>query len=82
MKFCAGALKKMAEIMVEERNKIGANGLGIHEVETRLCELVREVGVQVLGNIGNSRMNHCGSEEWIVNVERRCPISASVQPRL
>ena len=39
----------MAEIMVQEMNKVGAEGQGIREVETTLRELVREVGAQALG---------------------------------
>jgi hypothetical protein len=49
MKFSTEAVEKMAEIMVQEMNRIGAEGQGIREVETRMRELVREVGVQALG---------------------------------
>jgi hypothetical protein len=49
MKFSTEAVEKMAEIMVQEMNKMGANDQGIHEVETRLRELVREVGARALG---------------------------------
>lgn len=50
MQFSTEVVKKMAEIMVQEMNKIGAEGQGIREVETRLREFLREVGVQALGN--------------------------------
>ena len=49
MKFSTEAVREMAEIMVQEMNKISAEGEGICEVETRLRELVREVGAQALG---------------------------------
>jgi hypothetical protein len=49
MKFSTEAVKKMAEIMVQEMKKIGAEGEGIREVETRMREFLREVGVQGLG---------------------------------
>ena len=49
MKFSTEAVAKMAEIMVQEMNTSGAAGQGIREVETRLRELVREVGAQALG---------------------------------
>jgi hypothetical protein len=49
MKFSTEAVKKMAEIMVQEMNKIGAEGQGIREVETTMREFLREVGVQALG---------------------------------
>lgn len=49
MKFSTEAVEKMAEIMVQEMNKIGAEGEGIREVETRMREFLREVGVQALG---------------------------------
>jgi hypothetical protein len=48
MKFSTEAVKKMAEIMVQEMNKIGAEGQGIYEVETTMREIVREVGSQAL----------------------------------
>lgn len=50
MKFSTEAVEKMAEIMVPEMNKLGAEGQGIREVETRMREFLREVGVQALGN--------------------------------
>lgn len=49
MKFSTEAVEKMAEIMVQELNKIGAEGQGIREVETTMREFLREVGVQALG---------------------------------
>lgn len=49
MKFSTEAVSKMTEIMVEEMNKIGAEGRGVRDVETTLRELVREVGAQALG---------------------------------
>jgi hypothetical protein len=49
MKFSTEAVEKMAEIMVQEMNKNGGEGEGIGEAETRLRELVREVGGQALG---------------------------------
>jgi hypothetical protein len=49
MKFSTAAVKKMAEIMVEEMSKIGGEGQGIGDVETRMREFLREVGVQALG---------------------------------
>ena len=49
MKFSTEAVEKMAEIMVQEMNKISAEGEGIREVETRLREFLREVGAQALG---------------------------------
>jgi uncharacterized protein UPF0236 len=49
MKFSTDAVKKMAEIMVQEMNKIGAEAQGIREVETTMREMVREVGGQALG---------------------------------
>ena len=39
----------MAEIMVQEVNKISAEGQGIRKIETSLRELVREVRGQALG---------------------------------
>jgi hypothetical protein len=50
MKFSTEAVEKMAEIMVQELNKIGAEGQGIREVETTMREFLREVGGQALGN--------------------------------
>lgn len=50
MKFSTEAVEQMAEIMVQEMNKIGADGQGIREVETRMREFLREVGGQALGN--------------------------------
>lgn len=49
MKFSTEAVEKMAEIMVEEMNKIGVEGQGMRAVETTMREFVREVGVQALG---------------------------------
>jgi hypothetical protein len=49
MKFSTEAVEKMAEIMVQEMNKSGAEGQGIRAVETSMRALVREVGVQALG---------------------------------
>ena len=49
MQFSTEAVKKMAEILVEEMNKIGADGQGIREVETTMREFLREVGAQALG---------------------------------
>jgi len=49
MKFSTEAVEKMAEIMVQEMNKIGAEGEGIREVETTMRAFLREVGVQALG---------------------------------
>jgi hypothetical protein len=49
MKFSTEAMEKMAEIIVQEMNKIGAEGQGLREVETRMRELMREVGAQALG---------------------------------
>jgi hypothetical protein len=49
MKFSTEAVEKMAEIMVQEMNKIGAEVQGIREVETTMREFLREVGSQALG---------------------------------
>lgn len=49
MKFSTAAVEKMAEIMVQEINKISAEGQGIREVETSMREFLREVGGQALG---------------------------------
>ena len=49
MKFSTEAVEKMAELMVQEMNRIGAEGQGIRAVETSMRGLVREVGVQALG---------------------------------
>jgi uncharacterized protein UPF0236 len=49
MKCSTEAVRKMAEIMVQEMSKIGAEGQGIRCVETRMREFLREVGVQALG---------------------------------
>ena len=49
MKFSTEAVEKMAEIMVQEMNKIGAEGQGIRAVETTMREFLREVGIQALG---------------------------------
>jgi len=49
MQFSTEAVKKMAEILVEEMNKIGADGQGIGEVETTMREFLRAAGVQALG---------------------------------
>lgn len=49
MKFSTEAVEKMAGIMVQAMHKIGAEGQGIREVETRMREFLREVGGQALG---------------------------------
>ena len=49
MKFSTEAVEKMADIMVQEMNRLGAAGPGIWEVETQMREMVREVGAQALG---------------------------------
>ena len=49
MKFSTEAVSKIAEIMVSEMEKIGLEGEGIREVEMRMREFLREVGVQALG---------------------------------
>jgi hypothetical protein len=50
MKFSIEAVEKMAEIMVQEMNRVGADNQGMREVETAMRELVREVGAQALGS--------------------------------
>jgi len=50
MKFSTEAIGKMAEIMVQEMNRMGIEGEGIRGVETALREFLREVGVKALGN--------------------------------
>jgi hypothetical protein len=49
VKFNTEATKKMAEIMVNEMERIGAGEEGIREVETAMRELLREVGAEALG---------------------------------
>jgi uncharacterized protein UPF0236 len=49
MKFSTEAVKKMAEVMVQEMKKIDVEGEGIREIETRMRAFLREVGVQALG---------------------------------
>ena len=49
MQFSTEAVKKMAEIVVEEMSKIGGEGQGIRAVETKMREFLREVGAQALG---------------------------------
>lgn len=49
MQFSTEAVKKMAEILVEEMNKLDADGQGIRAVETTMREFLREVGAQALG---------------------------------
>ncbi|HJS19244.1 MAG TPA: hypothetical protein VJ785_10875 [Anaerolineales bacterium] len=51
MKFSTEAVEKKAEILVQEMNKIGAEGQGICEVETTMREFLREVGVKLWGII-------------------------------
>jgi hypothetical protein len=50
MQFSTEAVEKMAEMMVQEMNKLGAEGQGIRAVETTMREFLREVGVQALGH--------------------------------
>lgn len=49
MQFSTEAVKKMAEIVVEEMSKMGGEGQGIRAVETKMREFLREVGAQALG---------------------------------
>jgi hypothetical protein len=50
MKFSTEAIRKMAAMVVAEMKEIGVEGEGIREAETGMRELLREVGVQALGN--------------------------------
>lgn len=49
MKFSTEATKKMAEIMVNEIERLGVEDKGIREVETGMREFMREVGAEALG---------------------------------
>ena len=48
MEFSTEAVEKMAEIMVNEIERIEAGGGGIRAVETMMREFLREVGAEVL----------------------------------
>jgi hypothetical protein len=50
MKFSTEAIRKMAEIMVSEMQRIGIEGEGIRGVEMGMREFLREVGIQALGS--------------------------------
>ena len=63
MQFSTEAVKKMAEILVEEMNKIGGDGQGIREVETTMREFLREAGVQALGRYLEAQDEQVRKEE-------------------
>lgn len=65
MKFSTEAVRKMAEILVQEMNKIGAEGEGIRGLETTMREFLREVGVQALGNYLEQQDEHQRTEEVV-----------------
>lgn len=65
MKFSTEAVEKMAELMVQEMNKVGAEGQGIREVETAMRELVREVGAQALGKYLEQKDEQLGEQEVV-----------------
>lgn len=65
MKFSTEAVKKMAEILVEEMSKMGANGQGIREVETTMREFLREVGAQALGTYLEAQDEQVRTQEVI-----------------
>ena len=58
MKFSTEVVEKMAEILVQEMNKISAAGQGMREVETRMREFLREVGGQALGKYLEQQDEH------------------------
>ena len=49
MKFSTEAVKKMAEIMIDEMERIGMDEGGMRSVENGMRELLREVGAEALG---------------------------------
>jgi Uncharacterised protein family (UPF0236) len=49
MEFSIEAVKKMAEIMVDEMERIGIEEGGIRSVEEQMREVLREVGAEALG---------------------------------
>jgi hypothetical protein len=49
MEFSTKVVEKMAEIIVDEMEKLGPTGGGIREIETGLRELLRRVGGEALG---------------------------------
>lgn len=49
MEFSTEAIEKMAEILVNEMERIGIGANGIREVETSMRELMRAVGSEALG---------------------------------
>jgi hypothetical protein len=65
MKFSTEAVRKMAEIMVEEMNKVGADGQEIREMETRMREFLREVGAQALGQYLEEQDEQLREQEMI-----------------
>jgi uncharacterized protein UPF0236 len=65
MKFSTEAVEKMAEIMVQEMNKLGAEGQGMREVETTMRELVREVGAQALGKYLEEQDEHLREQDVV-----------------
>jgi hypothetical protein len=49
MKFSTEATKKMAEIMVEEMDRLGVGEKSIRGVETSMREFLREIGAEAMG---------------------------------
>lgn len=65
MKFSTEVVKKMAEAMVEEMNRLGVGGEGIREVETMMRNFLREVGAQALGKYLEGQAEEVQKEEVV-----------------
>jgi hypothetical protein len=63
MEFSTEAIKKMAEVMVGEMERIGVGAGGIREVETGMRELLRAVGAEALGRYLEHADAVAGKEE-------------------
>jgi hypothetical protein len=63
MEFSTEAIKKMAEVMVGEMERIGIGGGGIREVETGMREILRAVGAEALGRYLEHADTVAGKEE-------------------
>lgn len=63
MKFSTEAISKMAEIMVNEINRMEMEGEGIRGVETTMREFLREVGAEALGQYLGQKDEQMGERE-------------------
>ena len=75
MKFSTEATNKMAEIMVNEMERVGAGGDGIRKAETAMREFLREVGAEALGHY-LERMNEQMREQ-----EKGCECGSKMEYR-